>query len=149
MNFKYFIAENISKVVEEEAESIVSVLSVPPDEKMGDVAFPCFVLAKKMKCAPPIIAEKIKTSLISNGLILGQPDSFLERIEVVGGYLNFYFNRRIIAKVVLTEIIRDGDNYAKSDEGKGKKVLVEFSSPNIAKPFHIGHLVLTALRKFY
>ena len=144
MNYKKAAAEIIASVTDSEqltAEQAERLMAVPPNPEMGDAAFPCFTLAKAFRKAPPAIAtelcEKVSTAVENSELF--------EKAAAVGGYLNFYLKRGALAKEVVTEVLEKGDNYGKSDEGSGKKVLVEFSSPNIAKPFHIGHLVTTAL----
>ncbi len=150
MDIKNIIAEYIEKSLSVTLEgtetsldrnTIAGLVAVPPDEKMGDFAFPCFSLAKTLRKAPPVIAEGIKNDILSSGADV----SLFEKIDVVGGYLNFYLNRKMVIKNVISEVIEKGEDYGKSDEGAGKRVVVEFSSPNIAKPFHIGHLVSTAL----
>lgn len=121
------------------AETIVKSLETPPDSKMGDVAFPCFTLSKKLRKAPPAIAGDISAQIKD---ILPE---IIDRAEVKGGYLNFFCNREAITKETVGEILAKRSDFGKTDDGEGKTVLVEFSSPNIAKPFHIGHLVSTAL----
>ncbi len=141
MEYKRYVAEQIRSVLDEDLETIQTILAVPPDEKMGDLAFPCFSLAKRLRKAPPLIAKELHDGIADHL----EPGSLIERMEVVGAYLNFYLNRAKVASAVVSEILSEGEDYGKSQEGTGKKVLVEFSSPNIAKPFHIGHLVSTAL----
>ncbi len=144
MNYKKAAAELIISVMGTEnlsLEQAERLVAVPPNPDMGDAAFPCFSFAKVLRKAPPAIAadlcEKIKENL--------NESSVFSKIEAVGGYLNFYLKRGVLAQNVLNEVLTKGDAYGKSTEGQNKKVLVEFSSPNIAKPFHIGHLVTTAL----
>ena len=116
------------------------MLETPPDRKMGDLAFPCFKLARTLRKAPPAIAAELKAGLEEKGL-----PEIIDRVENTGGYLNFFLDRGSIALSVTDAVLTEGEAYGRSDEGAGKTVLVEFSSPNIAKPFHIGHLVSTAL----
>ena len=123
-----------------DVETVLSGLATPPDRKMGDIAFPCFKLAKVMRKAPPLIAEDLLKRIEENAL-----PEIIEKVAAVGGYLNFYLDRSAISKAAVDEITRLGETYGRSGEGEGRTVLVEFSSPNIAKPFHIGHLVSTAL----
>lgn len=144
MNYKKAAAEIIASVIEQEqltAEQAERLMAVPPNPEMGDAAFPCFTLAKAFRKAPPAIAaelcEKVSDAVIKSDLF--------EKAVAVGGYLNFYLKRGSLAKSVISQVIEKGEDYGKTNEGRGKKVLVEFSSPNIAKPFHIGHLVTTAL----
>lgn len=144
MNYKKAAAEAIALALntdEMTAEQAERLMAVPPNPEMGDLAFPCFSLAKLFRKAPPAIAAELKERL-SDSAALG---NIILRMEAVGGYLNFYLKRGALAEDVVKEVLAQGLDYAKSEEGTGKRVLVEFSSPNIAKPFHIGHLVTTAL----
>lgn len=141
MNEKKTVAELLAGLLENtETEVLEKALETPPDGKMGDLAFPCFQLAKTLRQAPPLIAKNLQEKLAGKEL-----PAVLDRVEVKGGYLNFFLKRDAVTDTVVRTILEQGADYGKSGEGKGKKVLVEFSSPNIAKPFHIGHLVSTAL----
>lgn len=128
-----------------EYEEILNSLEIPPDNKMGDFAFPCFKLAKIKRNAPNKIAEEIKANFETN--------DFLDRVENVGPYLNFYLNRQDLIKNVVEEVLNPNGDFFAKDLGKGKNVIVEFSSTNIAKPFHIGHIRSTvqgnAIRNIY
>ena len=137
IQFKKEIAKEISKATEIEQNEIEGYIEIPKDQNNGDYAFPCFRLAKTLKKAPQAIAEEIKEKIeIDNNII--------EKIEVLGGYINFYINKKLLAKEVLEEIANK-EEYGKSEIGKGKNIIVEYSSPNIAKPFHIGHLRTTLI----
>lgn len=136
MNFKEHVIEKIVGLTDLEREVVEKSLETPPEEKMGDLAFPCFPLARVMRKAPPLIAKDLAEKLGN--------DEFIERAEAAGGYLNIFFNRAAFEKQTINAI-NASDKWGSSDEGKGKVVLVEYSSPNIAKPFHIGHLFSTAV----
>ncbi len=137
MEHKEYIAGKICELVDMTKDELMKVMEVPPDAKMGDIAFPCFILAKKMRKAPPMIAQELLEKI--------KDDNAFEKVEAVGGYLNFFFNRKDFIETVMKKVKDSNGDFGKSEEGKGKTVLVEYSSPNIAKPFHIGHLFSTAV----
>lgn len=148
INFKQIIANEISKVIKINEDELKSYIEQPKDKANGDYSFPCFRLAKELKKAPQIIANEIKEDLEKK---LDKQNN-IEKVDVIGGYLNFFINKEILVKEVLQEI-ENTQEYGKSEIGKGKNIIVEYSSPNIAKPFHIGHLRTTlignALYKIY
>ena len=142
LNFKEIIAEKIADVTKINEDEIKSYIEIPKDSKNGDYAFPCFRLAKELKKAPPIIANEIKEKLDS--ILSENQDEIIEKIEIAGGYLNFFINKNILVSEVLKEI-SSNEEYGKSELGNGKNIIVEYSAPNIAKPFHIGHLRTTLI----
>ncbi len=140
LNFKSEIAKKIAQVVKIEASELETYIEIPKDSTNGDFSFPCFRLAKELRKAPQVIASEIKEKLK-----LEESNDIIEKIDVIGGYLNFYINKNILIKEVLSEINKEKENYGASDIGKGKNIIVEYSSPNIAKEFHIGHLRTTVI----
>lgn len=136
MDYINAIAEIISNAVELDINVIKENIEIPK-QGMGDYSFPCFKLAKVMKKSPQMIASEIVDKII-------KPD-FIDNIEVVSGYINFYVNKAIFVENILKDVINKKGEYINSNIGKDKTIVIDYSSPNIAKPFHIGHLRSTAI----
>ncbi len=144
MDYKKYIAARI-KLDGVEEDEIYSSIALPPNSEMGDYALPCFKFAKVLRKSPAIIAEDLKSAYIT--------DDVISEVSAINGYLNFKVNKIGLTKAVLNDIITEGAKYGSSVVGSGKTICIDYSSVNIAKPFHIGHLSTTviggALYKLY
>jgi len=136
MDYKLIIAKKLN-IEGVSTEELYSFIETPPNNDMGDYALPCFKLSKVMRRPPIIIAQGLEQSFA--------PDEYISECKAVNGYLNFKINRVGYAKMVLAEVQSLGDNYGSNNIGQNKTICIDYSSINIAKPFHIGHLSTTVI----
>lgn len=137
IDFQNVIANILcNKIPELEKKEIMEMIEIPPDSKMGDFAFPCFKLAKLYRKAPPVIAQEIASSI---------KEDMFDKVENINSYVNFFINKPLFIETTLKEVHEKGKDFGRTDIGLGRKVIVEFSSVNIAKPFHIGHIRSTVI----
>lgn len=135
--FKKQVIEAISEQVELDKETIENLIEVPPNKEMGDYAFPCFSLAKTLRKAPNIIAEDLSGKISCSDAI--------QRVQNVGGYVNFFVNKDKFAQTILQQVLEKGNSYGSSNQGKDKNIVIDYSALNIAKPFGLHHLYGTSI----
>ena len=130
--FKKHICQIVSDTAGLTLPEVADTLEIPPDESWGDYGWPCFHLAKSFKKAPPLIAAELADKI--------SPDDYITSVSAKGPYLNFKLAKKAVIDYVCRQIFSEGISYGKLNIGNGKTVLIEYSSPNIAKPMSIGHL---------
>ena len=141
MNYKQSLAALLAAYTDLPTNEITTAIETPPDPKLGHLAFPCFRLAKAMKKAPPIIAQEIAARLQEEN----QP--WLAEARATGPYVNVFLDKPVFGRDTLNAVFSGGERYGATGQGAGQKILVEYSSPNIAKDFHMGHFANTMIGK--
>lgn len=141
MDYKKYIADLIC-IDGVSAEEIYDAIALPPNTEMGDYALPCFKFAKVLRKSPAVIAEELKSTMSDK---IDMSDKVIREISAVNGYLNFKIDKGAFVEETINEILNEKEAYGSSKIGEGKTICIDYSSINIAKPFHIGHLSTTVL----